>query len=109
MWRLKYDDIKCSVNRLNNKKACNRHCMLDTIWLLFYFSTRFFTVDLGIVNLTIGFCFNSSIAAKPAMIGSAMYIQRRMLLARFSIIASTKRTIAHIIEFLVIEFMLMPP
>lgn len=74
-----------------------------------YLSTRFLAVGLGIISLTTDCGFNSSIAAKPAIIGSAMYIHRRMLLASCSIIASTKRTIAQMIEFLLIEFMLMPP
>ncbi len=74
-----------------------------------YFNTRFLTERLGITSFILDGCFKSSIAVKPAIIGSAMYIHRRMLLASFNIIASTKRTITHIIEFLLIEFMLTPP
>ena len=74
-----------------------------------YFRSRFLTITFGDRNLSASWDLNSSIAAKPAIIGSAMYIHRRMFLASFSTITSTKRTMAHIIEFLLVVFMLLPP
>jgi hypothetical protein len=74
-----------------------------------YFRFRFLIITFGGRYLDVLGDFNSSIAAKPAIIGSAIYIQRRMLLANFSIKASINRTITQMIEFLCVEFILTPP